>query len=186
MSYRIILDAGHGGFDSGAVYKGRKEKDDCLRLALEVGDKLVQYGLQVAYTRTIDVYRNANERVHIANHSEADLLISLHRNVSPYPNTYRGVETNIFNSDNGKENYAENINKSLSKVGFRDLGVNERQDIPLLKYTTMPALLIEVGYIHSNCDNDIFDEYFEDVANALTKGIMASVNELDAEEILKY
>lgn len=57
MPYRIILDAGHGGFDSGAVYKGRKEKDDSLRLALEVGDRLVQNGLQVAYTRTTDVYQ---------------------------------------------------------------------------------------------------------------------------------
>lgn len=177
MSYRIILDAGHGGFDSGAVYKGRKEKDDCLRLALEVGDRLVQNGLQVAYTRTTDVYRNANDRIHIANHSEGDLFVSLHRNASPYPNTYRGVETLIFNEDDSKVLYAENINQSLSKVGFCNLGVNLRKDVAILKYTEMPALLVEVGYIHSNCDNDIFDDYFDEVASAICIGILQSFDE---------
>lgn len=177
MPYRIILDAGHGGFDSGAVYKGRKEKDDSLRLALEVGDRLVQNGLQVAYTRTTDVYRNANDRIHIANSSDGDLFISLHRNASPYPNTYRGVETQIFNSGDQKEAYANNINKALSEVGFRNLGINLRKDLGILKHTDMPALLIEVGFIHSNCDNDIFDDYFEEVAAAIVLGILVSVNE---------
>lgn len=177
MSYRIILDAGHGGFDSGAVYQGRKEKEDCLRLALEVGDKLVQNGIQVAYTRTIDVYRNVNDRIHIANHSEGDLLISLHRNASPYPNTYRGVETHIFNEEKKKEFYADNINQSLNNVGFRNLGINLRKDIPLLKYAEMPALLIEVGYIHSNCDNAIFDDYFDEVSSAICSGILQSFDE---------
>lgn len=177
MPYRIILDAGHGGFDSGAVYKGRKEKDDSLRLALEVGDKLVQNGIQAVYTRTTDSYRNANDRIHIANHAEVDLFVSLHRNASPYPNTYRGVETLIFNSGDKKEVYAHQINHALSEVGFRNLGVSIRQDIAVLKYTDMPAMLIEVGYIHSNCDNDIFDDYFGEVAAAIASGILASVEE---------
>lgn len=177
MPYRIIIDAGHGGFDNGAVFRGRKEKDDSLRLALEVGDRLVQNGMQVAYTRTTDTYRNANERIHIANHSDGDVFISLHRNASPYPNTYRGVETLIFNSGDKKEVYAKNINKALSDVGFRNLGINLRQDLAILKYTSMPALVVEVGFIHSNCDNDLFDDYFEEVASAIVLGILLSVDE---------
>ncbi len=177
MPYRIILDAGHGGFDSGAVYKGRREKDDTLRLALEIGDRLVQNGIQVAYTRTTDLYRNANERVHIANNSEGDLFISLHRNSSPYPNTYRGVETQIYNTGDKKEIYSNNINKALSNIGFRNMGINYRQDVAVLKYTNMPALLLEVGFIHSNCDNDLFDNCLEQVASAIVLGILISIND---------
>lgn len=177
MSFRIILDAGHGGFDSGAVYKGRKEKDDSLRLCLLAGDKLIQNGIQVLYTRTVDVYRNANDRIHIANYMEADLFISVHRNASPYPNTYRGVETCIFNSGDKKEIFANHMNCALSQVGFRNLGVSIRKDIPILKYTDMPAILVEVGYIHSDCDNDIFDDNFEEAATAIADGIIMSLEE---------
>ena len=176
MPYRIILDAGHGGFDNGAVYRGRREKDDSLRLALEVGDKLVQHGLLVSYTRTTDVYRNVNDRIHIANHSNADLFISLHRNSSPYPNTYRGVETLLYNVGDEKEVLANQINYALNQVGFRNLGICQRQDIPVLKYTNMAALLVEVGFIHSNCDNDIFDDYFDEMASAIATGIMKAIS----------
>ena len=47
MAVKIILDAGHGGFDNGASYMGRAEKDDALRLALAVGEKLEQDGYDV-------------------------------------------------------------------------------------------------------------------------------------------
>ena len=52
MPYSIMLDAGHGGRDPGAVYKVRKEKDDTLRLTLAVGEILEAHGLDVQYTRT--------------------------------------------------------------------------------------------------------------------------------------
>ena len=47
----IVIDAGHGGFDNGAMYQGRKEKDDNLRLALAVGDMLKQRGYDVIFMR---------------------------------------------------------------------------------------------------------------------------------------
>lgn len=56
MAYKIVLDAGHGGEDPGAVYKDRKEKDDNLKLALAVGRILEDNGVDVVYTRTTDVY----------------------------------------------------------------------------------------------------------------------------------
>lgn len=57
MAYKIVLDAGHGGEDPGAVYKDRKEKDDNLKLALAVGRILEDNGVDVVYTRTTDVYQ---------------------------------------------------------------------------------------------------------------------------------
>ena len=78
----VIIDPGHGGMDPGAVYKGRQEKDDNLRLALAVGELLSQNGVDVLYTRTDDVYDSPYRKAMIANESGADYLISFHRNAS--------------------------------------------------------------------------------------------------------
>ena len=57
MPYTIVIDAGHGGSDPGAVYEGRREKDDNLSLAMAVGELLSRQGVSVIYTRTTDVYQ---------------------------------------------------------------------------------------------------------------------------------
>ena len=62
MEPTIIIDAGHGGYDNGASYNGRREKDDNLRLALAVGSRLEQDGFPVVYTRTTDVYQKRKNR----------------------------------------------------------------------------------------------------------------------------
>ena len=76
----IVLDPGHGGFDSGAeVPGGIKEKDITLAFALQLRDLLMQSGLfDVALTRDDDTYLTLNERVDLARQNKADLLISLH------------------------------------------------------------------------------------------------------------
>ena len=56
MAVKIVIDAGHGGYDAGATYNGRREKDDTLALALAVGEILEAQGYDVVYTRTDDVY----------------------------------------------------------------------------------------------------------------------------------
>ena len=56
MAETIILDPGHGGIDPGAVYNGRRESDDNLRLAMAVGNLLQKAGYEVVYTRTSDIY----------------------------------------------------------------------------------------------------------------------------------
>lgn len=61
MAYSIMLDAGHGGQDPGAVYKGRQEKNDNLKLALAVGEILKNKGIDISYTRTGDVYQTPFE-----------------------------------------------------------------------------------------------------------------------------
>lgn len=61
MAYKIVLDAGHGGTDPGAIYKERKEKDDNLELTLAVGKILEDNGIDVVYTRTTDIYQTPFE-----------------------------------------------------------------------------------------------------------------------------
>ena len=93
MAYKIVLDAGHGGEDPGAVYKDRKEKDDNLKLALAVGRILEDNGVDVVYTRTTDVYQTPFEKARIANETGAEYFISFHRNSSPQSGQYNGVGT---------------------------------------------------------------------------------------------
>ena len=71
----IVLDAGHGGSDNGAVYQGRREKDDTLALTLAVGNILKQYpGINVVYTRDSDIYETPLKKAQDANAAGGDYL----------------------------------------------------------------------------------------------------------------
>lgn len=186
MAYKIVIDAGHGGEDPGAVYQGRQEKDDTLQLALSVGEILEKNGIDVVYTRTTDVYQTPFQKVQIANEQMADYFISLHRNSSPKPNQYHGVETLIYDLSGIKLEMAENINAALEKVGFQNLGVKARPGLVVLRRTKMPALLVEVGFINSDIDNQLFDDKFQEIAQAIAGGIMGTLAEEQVTEPVLY
>jgi N-acetylmuramoyl-L-alanine amidase len=176
-----MLDAGHGGEDPGAVSGGRQEKDDTLRLTLAVGDLLKNRGVDVEYTRTTDVYQTPFQKATIANQSGADYFISFHRNSSPTPNQYTGVETLIYNKSGIKYDMAKNIVGALGEVGFQDLGVKERPGLVVLRRTTMPAVLIEAGFLNTDQDNRMFDEKFDEIAQAIASAILGTLGEEDVE-----
>lgn len=172
---RIIIDAGHGGSDSGAVYNGRKEKDDNLTLALAVGGILEDRGYDVVYTRTDDIYQTPVEKARTANNLGGDFFVSFHRNSSPNPNTYSGVETLVYNLGDQKEVMARNINSELEKTGFKNLGISVRPNLAVLRRTQMPAVLIETGFLNTDADNARFDSEFTNIAVAIANGIMETV-----------
>lgn len=174
-NYKVALDAGHGGSDPGAVYNGRQEKDDTLDLTLAVGDILKKNGVDVFYTRTTDEYETPFKKATDANNSGADLFISIHRNSSETPNQYSGVESLVFNDTGLKAEVARNINNQLEDVGFKNLGVDVRKNLVVLKRTKMPAVLIEVGFINNDKDNYLFDQEFDKIANAIADGILESI-----------
>lgn len=173
--YRIALDAGHGGSDPGALYKGRQEKDDTLDLTLAVGDILKKNGIDVYYTRTTDEYETPFKKATDANNSGADLFVSIHRNSSENPNQYSGVETLVYSDTGLKAEVARNINNQLEDAGFKNLGVDERKNLVVLKRTKMPAVLVEAGFINNDKDNYLFDEEFDSIAQAIADGILESI-----------
>ena len=173
--YRIALDAGHGGSDPGAVYKGRQEKDDTLDLTLAVGDILKKNGIDVYYTRTTDEYETPFKKATDANKSGADLFVSIHRKSSENPNQYSGVETLVYSDTGLKAEVARNINNQLEDAGFKNLGVDERKNLVVLKRTKMPAVLVEVGFINNDKDNYLFDEEFDSIAQSIADGILESI-----------
>ncbi len=171
----VVLDAGHGGANPGAIYNGRREKDDALALVLTVGEYLENSGVDVVYTRTTDVYESPQRKAQEANNSGADYFVSIHRNSSPYPNQYTGIESLVYNRYGRAAVLAENINEELVKVGFENQGVNERPNLVVLNSTSMPAVLVEVGFINTSRDNQLLDERFDEVARAIAQGIIDTV-----------
>lgn len=175
MAATIIIDAGHGGVEPGAVYNGRREADDNLRLALAVGNILEDNGLNVVYTRTEDVYDTPYEKAQIANRSGGDYFVSFHRNSSPVPGQYSGVETLVYDDSGIKAELARKVNEELEAAGFNNLGIRVRPNLIVLNSTDMPAILIEAGFINSDEDNRIFDENFEEVAAGIASAIIDTV-----------
>lgn len=172
MPYSIMLDAGHGGRDPGAVYNGRQEKDDTLRLVLAVGEILQNNDIDVEYTRTTDVYESPYEKAMEANNAGVDFFISIHRNSFPTDNVVSGVESLVYNLSGIKLEMAENIDEQLESVGFVNLGVKARPNLVVLRRTKMPAVLVEAGFINSNTDNQLFDDNFDAIAQAIASGIL--------------
>lgn len=183
MPYSIMIDAGHGGErDPGAVYNGRLEKDDNLRLALAVGQILQNNGIDVEYTRTTDVYETPYEKALKANNAGADLFLSIHRNSFPTDNQVSGVETLVYDLSGLKYQMAQDIDDQLEAVGFKNLGVKARPNLVVLKRTNMPALLVEAGFLNSDTDNMLFDQNFDAIAQAIAGGVLDT---LSSEGVIK-
>lgn len=95
---RVVVDAGHGGHDTGAIGKnGTREKDVALAIALKLGERLEAMGLEVVLTRDDDTYLKLEDRTRIANREKGDLFISVHCNAAP-SRTLRGIETYTLNT----------------------------------------------------------------------------------------
>ena len=171
----VVLDAGHGGANPGATYNGRQEKDDALALVLAIGPILEANGVEVYYTRTSDIYESPYQKAMEANNIGANYFVSIHRNSSPYPNQYTGIESLVYNRYSEAARLAYNINTQLEQIGFVNQGVNERPNLVVLNSTQMPAVLVEVGFINTDADNQLFDERFYDIAQAIADGILETL-----------
>ena len=182
----IVVDAGHGGIDSGAMRPGVLEKDINLAIALQLKDVLNQYGAKVVLSRQTDIelstecdnekvrgryHRDLAARVEMAEESDADLFISLHANA--VPNTKRqGAE--VFycaKSENGKA-LSNAIQAELGKVTKAAQAPNTA-DYFVLRRNKIPAALIEVGYITNLEELSLLQspEHQRKLAEAIGKGI---------------
>jgi len=124
---RIVIDAGHGGHDTGTIGPtGLMEKDLCLDVALRLG-KLIQQklpGTDIVYTRSDDTFIPLEERTNIANEAKADLFVSIHANSSP-DHGARGVETYYLNLKGSPEA----MEVAARENAASDHGVHDLQDL---------------------------------------------------------
>lgn len=180
-SVQVIIDPGHGGDDPGAVYNGRNEKDDNLRIALLVKDKLDDMGISAELTRKSDKFISLEKRCKIANSRKAEFFVSLHRNSAENAN---GVEIWIKDDSPQKDSeLAENILEMLDNAGISlKRGVKagyareDGQNYYINTHTDMPSCLVEIGFINNETDNKLFDENIDEYAQAIAEGINKSLN----------
>lgn len=171
----VVIDPGHGGSDPGAVYNGRQEKDDVLRLGKEVGALLEARGVDVVYTREGDIYETPFKKAQDGNNVGADYFVSIHRNSSEYPNQYSGAEVLVYSDSGVRRELANNILEGMEKAGLKNLGIDERKDLVVLRRTQMPAVLVEAGFINSDKDNETFDRNFDELAQGIANGILQTL-----------
>ena len=152
---RIVVDAGHGGHDTGTIGPtGLMEKDLCLDVALRLG-KIIQQklpGADIVYTRSDDTFIPLEERTTIANQAKADLFVSIHANSSPDHNA-RGVETFYLNLRGSPEAMEVAARENASS----DQGVHDLEDL--------------VMKIARNEKIDESKEFAEDIQESLAKRV---------------
>lgn len=171
----VVIDPGHGGSDPGAVYNGRQEKDDVLKLGKAVGQLLEARGVDVVYTREGDIYETPFKKAQDGNSVGADYFVSIHRNSSEYPNQYSGAEVLVYSDSGERAELADNILEGMERAGLKNLGVKERKDLVVLRRTRMPAVLVEAGFINNDTDNATFDNNFDELAEGIADGILKTL-----------
>ena len=169
---KIYINPGHGGSDSGAVgIGGRQEKDDALRYASAVAEKLEEAGHSVNLERDGDYLIPVKEIAAKANAWGADLFIAFHRNSGGG----EGAECLIVSAASAtSRKLAQAIQDRLVGVGFKNRGVKvQDKNTYVLSHTTMPATTIEAGFMDSAADNALFDSKFDEIVNEIARGILS-------------
>lgn len=175
----VVLDAGHGGKQSGAVsLTGKLEKTFNLAVILKAGAILEQEGwADVVYTRTTDATLGLQDRVKIAQAANATLFVSLHANSldKSYPNRDKINGSETYYSRSESLPLAQIMQKHLvAGTGFKDNGVRSKS-LHVTRETKMPAILLEAGYL-TNPGNDAA-LYSEQLQDNLAREIVAGIKE---------
>ncbi len=174
----IVLDAGHGGSDPGAVGNGLKEKDINLKLAMKTGAILEARGAKVLYIRTTDIFIPLEERAKMANRWGADFFYSFH--VNSAAGVASGFESFIYSDNRQTAAYQNMIHRKIAAVfateGTSDRG-QKKANLAVLRETNMPACLAEYGFINSIKDALLLkkDCFLDKLAKATADGIAEAV-----------
>ena len=155
---KVCIDAGHGGKDVGAVNGIRTESNDNLEMALKLQNLLTKQGVKVVMTRETDKDITLADRTSLANKEKCDLFLSLHRDSFPNAN---GATVYVYSKASQKTQDYGKVRKGAPN--YKDFAVN--------RDTTMPACLLELGFISSALDNSTYDGKKDAIALAITKAI---------------
>jgi N-acetylmuramoyl-L-alanine amidase len=151
--FKVVIDPGHGGYETGAIVSGIYEKNLNLDIAKRLKALLDAEGIKTYMTRTDDSRVGLYERSGLANSVDADLLISIHNNaqnqksVSGSMSLYYPLGGNSKGNLTAKE-FASIVQNRITKdLGTKNLGIIERPNLAVLRTSKMPAVLAEIGYM---------------------------------------
>ena len=167
----IVIDAGHGGSDTGAIQQNIYEKNLNLPVALKVKDILQQKGYNVLLTRSTDVYLSLQERVDYTINNKADIFVSIHANSCAKPEI-SGIETHYYK--NIDYELAQNVHNSMMRyVTTEDRGLFKSK-LYVIRNNDIPSILLEMGFMTNGKElDDMQTEKRQDAtAKAIAEGII--------------
>lgn len=169
---KIVLDAGHGGSDYGAIREGINEKDITFDVTQRVNAILRSKGYLTALTRSDDTFVSLEDRVEFSEKEAPQIFVSIHVNsaVSKDPN---GIETHYYHEES--KELAEIIHKHMTKEfpKSNDRGLFKSK-FYVINHTTVPAILCEIGFLSNDAERNelITDSRKQRTAKAIAAGIM--------------
>ena len=172
--YTVVLDAGHGGEDGGTVEQTATEKEINLAVVLKMRELLENQGICVVLTREQDIFIKLEERVRVANGEKADLFVSIHCNYYEKDSSIYGLECYYCKGAEDGKYYAERILDTIEKSGEIVSRNAKPSGYYILKNTTVPAVLVETGYLSNYNERNqlISGEYQGKLAQELVEGIV--------------
>lgn len=183
-AYTVVLDAGHGGSATGALYERVMEKSITLPVTLRAAELLREKGYNVVLTRNEDVYMDLYDRCDVANNVGADIFVSIHANASPTNLDFQGTFTYSYPGSARGEVLAGYIQRAVvAETGFIDRGLLTN-DYVVLRETTMPAALLEMGFMsnHEELEKLVQPEYQERVSQGVANGVESYLATLPKKE----
>ncbi len=181
LSGRVVvaIDPGHGGRDPGAVgIGGLQEKQVIFPISLRVAELLESRGVVVVMTRREDIAVDLQARADIANRAQANLFVSIHANaISMSRPDVNGIES-YYSSESGRRLAATLQASMLAATGMRDRGVKQAR-FAVLRQSTMPATLLEVGFVTGAQDAPRLADpaWRESMAQAIASGILQYIQQ---------
>lgn len=169
MSFKIFINAGHGGIDAGAVSKkGTKEADITRKVSSLLACQLIQKGFNVEFFQQ---NKTLSEITKVENNSNSDLFISIHCNsfsdskangaeVLHYPNSTKGIKLAKLVQ-----------NELIDATTLHDRGIKARSDLHVLKRTKATAILIELAFLSNPEEEKLLLDEPKVFADAIAKGI---------------
>ena len=171
---KIILDLAHRDSmnDVGASYEQWNERDIVNQITLKVGDKLLNNGFTVTYTRELDKPISINERVNLVNNTDYWLYLSIHANSNDSPKAGTGVES----FSNGEWSLSNNILNDLQS----EFGLVKRSSpiaSPYYNRNIANSSLLEIGFINNDFDRNIMLTEQDKIAQIIADNIIRDYNE---------
>jgi N-acetylmuramoyl-L-alanine amidase len=175
----IVLDAGHGGKDMGAKVRNFEEKKLTLRTTFLVKKHLEELGYRVILTRARDVFLPLGTRVALANQRPSSLFVSIHYNSALSP-AASGIEVYYYSKAEAKrrassKELATHVLKGIIKEAKPHSRGVKQGNFQVIRETTMPAILIEAGFITNNEERALLGS--QTYLDQLSKGIALGVDQ---------
>lgn len=169
---KVFLDYGHGGNDPGAVCDGYLEKDFNLKIGKRIKYHLERHNFSVIESREGDTNPTLKERSNKANANKVDISVSIHVNAYTDSNA-QGFEIFHYLGSKKGEQLARCVLNSIisAKLYTKNRGL-KTNNLHMTREVIAPAILIEMGFITNKTDRDILINKSEEMAIAITKGIL--------------